>query len=111
MISIDGFLAVYFSMRNPTAEDRQGARPPAVRMATFAYRVVVWRVWGWGGVGSAAAAWAGRDGADLGAHLPAFRRKRNGCMRRPSHALTDASSAGTCDGAVRAVPLTRSGRG
>ena len=37
MISIDGFLAVYFSMRKPTAEDRHGARPPAVRMATFAY--------------------------------------------------------------------------
>ena len=37
MISIDGFLAVYFSMRKPTAELRQGARPPAVRMATFAY--------------------------------------------------------------------------
>jgi len=28
---------VYFSMRKPTAELRQGARPPAVRMATFAY--------------------------------------------------------------------------
>ena len=59
---------------------------------------------------AAAAAWAGRDGADLGSHLPAFRRKRNGCMRRPSHALAAASSAGTGNGAARTVPATRSGR-
>jgi len=37
MISILGFLAVYFSIRNPTEDERHGARPPAVRMATFAY--------------------------------------------------------------------------
>ena len=36
MISILGFLAVYFSIRKPTEEERHGARPPAVRMATFA---------------------------------------------------------------------------
>ena len=37
MISILGFRAVYFSIRKPTLDERQGARPPAVRMATFAY--------------------------------------------------------------------------
>ena len=37
MISILGFLAVYFSIRKPTEDERQGARPPAVRIATFAY--------------------------------------------------------------------------
>ena len=37
MISILGFRAVYFSMRKPTEELRHGARPPAVRIATFAY--------------------------------------------------------------------------
>ena len=31
-----GFRAVYFSIRKPTEEERHGARPPAVRMATFA---------------------------------------------------------------------------
>ena len=55
MISIDGFLAVYFSMRNPTAELRQGARPPAVRMATFAY--------GMHSLGSFRAARFAREGA------------------------------------------------
>ena len=37
MISIDGFRAVYFSIRKPTEDERQGARPPAVNIATFAY--------------------------------------------------------------------------
>jgi len=37
MISILGFRAVYFSIRKPTDDERHGARPPAVRMATFAY--------------------------------------------------------------------------
>ena len=37
MISILGFRAVYFSIRKPTEDERHGARPPAVRMATFAY--------------------------------------------------------------------------
>jgi len=36
MISMDGSRAVYFSMRKPTDEERHGARPPAVRMATLA---------------------------------------------------------------------------
>ncbi len=31
-----GFRAVYFSIRKPTEDERHGARPPAVRMATFA---------------------------------------------------------------------------
>ena len=112
---------MYFSMRNPTAEDRHGARPPAVRMATFAYGmhslgsfrarggVVYTCVWYACGA-AAAAAWAGRDGADLAAHLPAFRRMCVSCMRRPSHALAAASSAGTGNGAARTVPATRSGR-
>mgnify|MGYP004384494129 CR=1 FL=1 len=34
---MEGFLAVYFSIRKPTEDERQGARPPAVRIATFAY--------------------------------------------------------------------------
>ena len=37
MISILGFRAVYFSIRKPTEEERHGARPPAVKIATFAY--------------------------------------------------------------------------
>ena len=37
MISILGFRAVYFSIRKPTEDERHGARPPAVRIATFAY--------------------------------------------------------------------------
>ena len=37
MISMLGFLAVYFSMRKPTEDERHGARPPAVKIATFAY--------------------------------------------------------------------------
>ena len=37
MISIDGLRAVYFSIRKPTEDERHGARPPAVRIATFAY--------------------------------------------------------------------------
>ena len=37
MISILGFLAVYFSIRKPTEDERHGARPPAVNIATFAY--------------------------------------------------------------------------
>ena len=28
---------MYFSIRKPTEDERQGARPPAVRIATFAY--------------------------------------------------------------------------
>ena len=39
MISILGFRAVYFSMRKPTEDERHGARPPAVRIATFAYGI------------------------------------------------------------------------
>ena len=39
MISILGFLAVYFSIRKPTEDERHGARPPAVRIATFAYGI------------------------------------------------------------------------
>ena len=37
MISIDEFRAVYFSIRKPTEDERHGARPPAVKIATFAY--------------------------------------------------------------------------
>ena len=37
MISMLGFLAVYFSIRKPTEDERHGARPPAVKIATFAY--------------------------------------------------------------------------
>ena len=62
-------------------------------------------------MGIAAAAWAGRDGADLGAHLPAFRRMCVSCMRRPSDALAAAGSDRTCNGAGRAVPLVRGGCG
>ena len=36
MISILGFRAVYFSIRKPTEDERHGARPPAVKIATFA---------------------------------------------------------------------------
>ena len=108
MISILGFRAVYFSIRKPTEDERHGARPPAVKMATFAYGsrglFVCGRGEGWGSRRR-------RDGADLAAHLPAFRRKRKGCRRRPSDAFAAASSAGTCNGAVRAVPATRGGRG
>ena len=32
-----GFRAVYFSIRKPTEDERHGARPPAVKIATFAY--------------------------------------------------------------------------
>ena len=28
---------MYFSIRKPTEDERHGARPPAVKMATFAY--------------------------------------------------------------------------
>ena len=34
-----GFRAVYFSIRKPTEDERHGARPPAVRIATFAYGI------------------------------------------------------------------------
>jgi len=72
---------------------------------------MVWRVLGWGGAGIAAAARAGCHRADLRAHLPAFRRKRKGCRRRPSDALAAASSAGTGNGAARTVSLVRGGCG
>ena len=62
-------------------------------------------------MGIAAAAWAGCRSAGLAAHLPAFRRKRKGCRRRPSDALAAASSAGTGNGAARTVPLVRGGGG
>ena len=51
MISMLGFRAVYFSIRKPTEEERHGARPPAVKIATFAY--------GWRGL---ARVGAGRGG-------------------------------------------------
>ena len=60
-----GFRAVYFSIRKPTEDERHGARPPAVRMATFACGGVrgscarAGAVWGARGAGSAAAASAG----------------------------------------------------
>ena len=49
---------------------------------------------------AAAAARAGRDGPDLAriCDLHRGRTRRTDCMRRPSHALTAASSAGTCNG-------------
>ena len=112
MISILGFLAVYFSIRKPTEDERHGARPPAVRIATFAYIGDGFRARGGGRVGSGAlGSRRRRDGADLQAHLPAFRRMCVSCKRRPSDAFAAASSAGPCNGAARAVPLVRGGRG
>jgi hypothetical protein len=35
MISTSGATAVYCSIKAPTAEDKQGARPPAVNKATL----------------------------------------------------------------------------
>ena len=123
MISIDGFLAVYFSMRKPTAEDRHGARPPAVRMATFAYIGVGWRVCGvvlcfaregvWGVCGyafgaAAAAAWAGRDGADLGRICRPSATAGKACAARPTRSRLPAALEHG-NGAARAVLLVRSG--
>ena len=46
---------MYFSIRKPTEDERQGARPPAVRIATFAY--------GMHSLGSFRAARFAREGA------------------------------------------------
>ena len=106
MISIDGFLAVYFSIRKPTEDERQGARPPAVRMATFAYDLMGLRArggWGGGDRGSR----RGGAMAQIWRRLPAFRRMCVSCMRRPSHAFSGGQQRWNGQRAARAVPATR----
>ena len=58
MISIDGFRAVYFSIRKPTEDERHGARPPAVKIATFAY--------GWRGLARRGVGRGGDRGGGVG---------------------------------------------
>ena len=106
---------MYFSIRKPTLDERQGARPPAVRMATFAYigdgfrarGGVGWGrvLWGRGGgvmpqiwpricrpsaVNGRAASAARRTRSRLPAALERATGPRERCQRRAAAALRHA---------------------
>ena len=95
---MEGFLAVYFSMRKPTAEDRHGARPPAVRMATFAYIGDGFRARGGRIVAGAGRVFWGsrrRRGRAVMAHSAPRQReeRRRTAGAKPSRALLPLSAA------------------
>ena len=112
MISIDGFLAVYFSMRKPPRRIGR-ARPPAVGMATFAYGMHGGSFCARGrGLSCVVRVRRGRGGGVGG---PRWRRSGRicrpsagcGAVRRRAHGCQQHS---TCNG-PRAVPSARCGRG
>ena len=92
---MEGFLAVYFSMRKPTAELRQGARPPAVRMATFAYMGDGFRAPGGVGWGRGALGSRRRRGRAVMAHSAPrqHEERRRTAGAKPSRALLPLSAA------------------